>query len=128
MKSEIDTHAQANIEKLSQWISQNYAQIEEKTIEAATMTDQVSFATIDTEVKIEVEGIIGSEGPASYGYGTLALGSVAVLAYLFKKQQETKEKTDEDDEDFQRVVHDQLMDVKENDEDFIRVEEDDFDM
>lgn len=80
--------------------------MEEKTIEAATMADQVSFATIDTEVKIEVEGIVGSEGPASYGYGTLALGSFALIAYLFKKQQESKEKTDEDDEDFQRVVHD----------------------
>ena len=90
MKSEIDTEAQANIDKLSQWIDQTYSDIKEATEyqgenTAATTTDQVSFATIDTEVKIEVEGI-GSDGPASFGYGTLAFGSAAIVAYLLKKQ------------------------------------------
>ena len=72
------------------------------------MTTPTTFATIDTEVKIEVEGIaVGSEGgPSAIGYGTLALGSALVVAYLFKKQQDMKKDMDVDDEDYQRVVHD----------------------
>ena len=60
----------------------------------------------------------------------MGLGAAAVLAYLYKKQLDSKavNMVNEDDEDFQRVVHDQLMDIQEHDEDFIRVEEDDFEM
>ena len=63
-------------------------------------------------MKVLVDGI-GGEGPtSSIGFGTLALGSATVLAYLYKKQQESKAIGNENDgdEDFQRVVHDQLID------------------
>ena len=78
-------------------------------------------------MKVLVDGI-GGEGPtSSIGFGTLALGSATLLAYLYKKQQESKAiGNEDDDEDFQRVVHDQLIDYQKNDEDFIRIEDDDF--
>ena len=104
LKADIETQAQANIDKVSQWIDKTYP------AEQIDTTDQVSFAKVDTEMTVLVEGI-GGEGPtSSLGFGTLAIGSAGILAYLYKKQNESKAIGNEyDDEDFQRVVHDQLI-------------------
>jgi len=97
--------------------------------------ESVQLSSLVLAPSITTNGI--DEGPATFGYGTLGLGSALVLAFLYKKQMDAKGENDVngDDEDFQRV-DDQLMTDEvecgpvgnnDNDEDFIRVEEDDFD-
>lgn len=44
-----------------------------------------------------------------FGYGTLGLGTAAIVAYLCKKRMGVKDCCDVDDEDFQRVISDDLM-------------------
>lgn len=77
--TDINTQAQANIDKVSEWIDKTYP------AEQIETTDQVSFAKVDTEMTVLVDGISG-EGPASsIGFGTLAIGSAGILVYLYKK-------------------------------------------
>ena len=84
LKADIDTQAQANIDKVSQWIDKMYP------AEQIETTDQVSFAKVDTEMTGLVEGISGEGPTSSIGFGTLAIGSAGILAYLYKKQNESK--------------------------------------
>ena len=77
--TDINTQAQANIDKVSEWIDKTYP------AEQIETTDQVSFAKVDTEMTVLVDGI-GGEGPtSSIGFGTLAIGSAGILVYLYKK-------------------------------------------
>ena len=89
-----------NIDNLSEWIDQTYAEIKATT--TADLTESVQLSSSVQAPSITTNGI--DEGPATLGYGTLGLGSALVLAYLYKKQMNAKSANDinGDDEDFQR--------------------------
>ena len=79
LKAEIDRQAQANIDKLSDWLTSKIDFGNDEVAEpVAAVEEAISLAKVSSPKPVH--------DTSNYGYAVLGLGAAAALAYLYNKK------------------------------------------